>query len=530
MLYLLLLVPIAIGICFYIFSFKQVRILALGLQSIVFAFTLYIFLHVSGLETPLTEAIGNWGPLSIQLYCDRVVSVFLMLTAMLFLSFFTFVQRKDYFNRLFIFLFATLQSLIMLIFLSADLFNIFVAVEISTVICGILIMYKHDSRSLYDGLVYLMTNIVGMLFFLLGIGFLYRHFGTLNIYQMAAYMRDASGKDVLLPFAFIMTGVGLKCALMPVFSWLPKAHGPPGAPSIVSAVLSALYVKGGIYLFLRMRDMFAPAIEMDGFFLAMGIITGMAGWIIAVSQKDIKLILAYHTISQLGLILIGISLGGASQWGAVYHIVNHAVFKSLLFLGAGMIVDTYHTRNIYKIRGVFRTMPVVSIATMAAILGITGAPLFNGSISKYLIQSGEINRAAEIAILLINGGTILSFVKYSHIFFGNPEEPVVSSIPIIQKGVVIGLGVLCLAGGVWGTGFIRLLFGYAPNISPLSYVWKCLIWIVSLALGYILYTMVLTKWNKIHQGFSIELTFNQICASIAGLFAVLLAYGWLTAA
>ena len=529
MLYILLLSPIATGICFYIFSFKRVRILALALQSIVFLFTVYIFGHVHGMDVPLVESIGNWGTLSIQLYCDRIVSVFLTLTAMLFLAFFTFVQGKDYFNRLFIFLFATLQSLIMLIFLSADLFNIFVAVEISTVICGILIMYKHDSRSLYDGLVYLMTNIVGMLFFLMGIGFLYRQFGTLNIYQMAAYMHDAESSDVLLPFAFIMTGVGLKCALMPVFSWLPKAHGTPGAPSIVSAVLSGLYVKGGIYLFLRMRDMFAPAIEMDGFFLALGIITGMAGWIIAVSQKDIKLILAYHTISQLGLILIGISLGGTSRWGAVYHIMNHAVFKSLLFLSAGMIVDTYHTRNIYQIRGVFRTMPVVSIATMAAILGITGAPLFNGSISKYLIQSAEINRAAEIAILLINGGTVLSFVKYAHIFFGKPTEPVTAAVPKVQKGVVIALGVLCLAGGVGGAAFIRLLFGSTASISPLSYLWKSLIWAGSLVLGYFLYTMVLKRWSSLHRGFSIELTFNQICASIAGLFAIILAFGWITA-
>lgn len=528
MLYILLLAPIATGVCFYLFSFKRVRILALALQSLVFLFTAYIFLRVYGMGVPLVESIGNWGALSIQLYCDRIVSVFLMLTAMLFLAFFTFVQGKEYFNRLFIFLFATLQSLIMLIFLSADLFNIFVAVEISTVICGILIMYKHDSRSLYDGLIYLMTNIVGMLFFLLGIGFLYRQFGTLNIYQMAAYMEQAQGKDVLLPFAFIMTGVGLKCALMPVFSWLPKAHGTPGAPSIVSAVLSGLYVKGGIYLFLRMRDMFAPAIEMDVFFLTMGIITGMAGWIIAVSQKDIKLILAYHTISQLGLILIGISLRGTSQWGAIYHIVNHAVFKSLLFLSAGMIVDTYHTRDVYRIRGVFRTMPVVSIATMAAILGITGAPLFNGSISKYLIQSGEINRTAEIAILLINGGTILSFVKYAHIFFGKPEEPVTSTVPRVQKGVVIALGILCFAGGVGGTAFIRLLFGYTASISPLSYLWKSLIWIGSLILGYFLYTGVLKRWNRLHQGFAIELTFNQICACITGLFAVILACGWLT--
>ena len=275
--------------------------------------------------------------------------------------------------------------------------------------------------------------------------------------------------------------------------------------------------------------MFAPAIEMDGFFLALGIITGMAGWIIAVSQKDIKLILAYHTISQLGLILIGISLGGTSRWGAVYHIMNHAVFKSLLFLSAGMIVDTYHTRNIYQIRGVFRTMPVVSIATMAAILGITGAPLFNGSISKYLIQSAEINKAAEIAILLINGGTVLSFVKYALIFFGKPTEPVTAAIPKVQKGVVIALGVLCLAGGVGGAAFIRLLFGYTASISPLSYLWKSLIWAGSLVLGYFLYTMVLKRWSRLHRGFSIELTFNQICASIAGLFAIILAFGWITA-
>jgi len=114
------------------------------------------------------------------------------------------------------------------------------------------------------------------------------------------------------------------------------------------------------------------------------------------SQYDIKLILAYSTVSQIGLIIFGLSVDNSySYYGAIYHIINHSIFKTLLFLCAGLIIDHYNTRDMRKIRGVFTSMPLLSVAMIMAMLGVTGAPLFNGSISKYLIQKGIGDRSKK---------------------------------------------------------------------------------------------------------------------------------------
>lgn len=118
----------------------------------------------------------------------------------------------------------------------------------------------------------------------------------------------------------------------------------------------------------------------------------------AVGQKDLKLILAYSTVSQVGLIMMGINIGTEiAFWGSFYHIFSHTIFKSTLFLTAGLISESYGTRNIYKIRGLFKRMPLVSSATALDVLGVIGAPFFNGSISKYLISRRIKNLTAHIA-------------------------------------------------------------------------------------------------------------------------------------
>lgn len=528
-LYLLVMAPIFVALLLYLLPLKFSRVLSLFLQAGIVAFALSLFLQVKNTGDALIAQTGGAGILGIALYSDRTAAVFVLLTTVLFLCMMVYTLTREAKDKLFIFLLVTLQSLVMLIFLSRDLFNIYLSVEVSTMLCAILIMYKRDARSLYDGLVYLLTNTVAMLFFLLGVGMLYRQFGVLDIAVLGnAIAAVKDGKTLVLPFALIMTGVGLKCAFMPVFSWLPKAHGTPGAPSVVSAILSGLYVKASLYLFMRMRDMFAPAIDMDAFFLVVGIITGLGGIILAVSQKDIKLILAYHTISQLGLILIGLTLhNDYAMSGALLHIVNHALFKSLLFLTAGILIAHYKTRNIYEMKGVLKQMPWVGAAILAGILGITGAPLFNGSISKYLIKASGDLAWAEVFIILINVGTVLSFVKYGQILFGKSTEKREKQ-NATQTGVVLTLAVLCLLTGVLGAQMANVLFGITIVITPIEYVQKALIWAVSMAVGWVLYKYVLAKWAFFKSGPKLELSFNNVCACIVGFFFLILSVGYFT--
>lgn len=523
-LYYFIAVPVFLGTLIYIFSFKHVKNLAIFIQALTFAASIYTFIQVKQ-HGEIIAQLGGWISVAgIRLRADSISVVFLMLITLMFLLYLIFGLIEDYVTNLFIYLFIVLQSLIITMFLSSDLFNIYLVVEVSTLLVGILLMFKKDSRSIYDGIMYLLTNITGMTFFLLGIGYIYKIFGVLDIKligeQIAANPQIKS--MLYMPFALMMTGVGLKCAIMPLFSWLPKAHGTPSAPSIVSAVLSGIYVKGGIYLFIRLRDMFEPAINIDSYFLVIGFITAMGGIIIALMQKDIKLLLAYSTIAQLGLILAGLTIGSIySYWGAVFHIFNHAVFKSALFLTAGLIVKEYGTRNIYEIKGVFRRMPIVAISAIMAILGITGAPLFNGSVSKYFIQSNEISSLMQLLFIIINFGTILLFIKFSSIFIG-PSTKRRIHISTQRYMAIIAMGAICFIGGAFGMTFINILFDVKVEVDLYSYITKSGLYLVSIIAGLVLYNNVLKDREFMTKGYSLDMSFNNVAISIFSFFVVTL--------
>ena len=517
--YYIILTPIFIAAVFYLIPYNKVKYPAVLVQTALLAAVIinYLFVRENGQQV---ISIGKFGPIALISYrCDIISSLLLVLTAFIFLALMIFNLPKEYMNSLFLFLMMVIQSLLMGIFISNDLFNIYVMYEVSIIVVSILIMFKKEPSSIYDGFMYLMINIVAMLFYLLGIGMLYRIFGSLDLLVIKGRMsmiQDPS--SLIIPYSLIITAVSLKTALMPLFSWLPNAHASKGSPSIVSALLSGLYVKGSIYLFIRISDMFMPKIDMSQFFVVMGILTGIVGFILAVSQKDIKLILAYSTISQLGLIMTGInSMNEFAFYGSIYHILNHAFFKTALFLTAGIISDAYGTRNINRIKGLFKSMPSITFITLASILGITGAPLFNGSISKYMMQ--EAGSFADYSIMLINLGTIIIFIKYSSMFFGksNLGHQKVNLLRTVTSCI---LSLMCFAGGIFGRELVSLLFRIHIDIHPLEYLDKSLIFLISLLAGYLIYSLLVRRSKLMEKVRRFELGFNDVCISIILFFIV----------
>jgi multicomponent Na+:H+ antiporter subunit D len=524
-LYLYILIPIVLSVIIYLSVNKYVKLFVIAMQGMIFFTAVIQFLHVKNIGT-VVETIGGWEPVvGITLRADLLSSVLVMLTTLLFLCLLVYNYPKEYVNNLFLFLFIILQALLTGIFLSNDLFNIFVLIEVSTIVVSIMIMFKKDSRSIYDGILYLLVNIVAMAFFLFGTGFLYKSFGVLDISAISERMMLLDNHSrLILPYALLITAVSLKAALMPLFSWLPKAHATPGAPTIVSAVLSGLYVKAGIYLFIRINGMFSPYIDTSTFFMIMGFLTGAAGFILAFSQTNIKLLLAYSTISQIGLIMVGLNLDHSTAfWGSVYHIVNHSFFKSTLFLTAGVIIEEYNTKDLRKMRGVFQRMPYVSIACFLAMLGVTGAPLFNGSISKYLIYTGTSGRLFEYALLLINLGTIAYFMKFLRIFSGERNKTKAKVHPC-RTAVVLLLGSMCFVGGIFGKRILEFLFNLQIEIDWTSYVQKALLYLVMLGVGWLVYRIFVLKPRLLNKVRELDLCFNDICLSIAIFFFVTLFY------
>lgn len=522
-LYIFILSPIVIATISYLFRTKYNNIIILTCQLILFACSIINFIYVK-YNSKISCVIGNYKEsIGITLEADTISIVFVMMVIFLFTCMIIYNFNKNYMNNLFLFLFLTLQGLINGILLSMDLFNLYVLIEVSTIIVSILIMFKKDSSSIYDGMIYLLINIVAMTFFLLGTGYMYKIFGRLDFATIHDNMyKIEDSKSLILPYSLLITAVSLKSAIMPLFSWLPRAHGSHSSPSIVSAILSGLYVKCGVYLFIRLQNLFSPVFDTTTVFLVLGFLTAVIGFLFALSQIDIKLILSYHTISQIGLVIFGLSLNNIySYWGSIYHIINHAIFKSVLFLTAGIIIEEYETRDIRQIRGVMKRMPFVSVFTFMAILGITGAPFFNGSISKYLIQKGSYNGLLDYGLIFINLGTILSFVKYLSMFRGNYTGKK-HSPPFNQKIAISLLGTLCFLGGIFGINLIKLLFNISLHITFNSYLIKSILYIISIVVGLMFYRYVYSRIKIFKHIRELNLSFNQICLTITVYFSAML--------
>ena len=522
--------PILVSLMAYGLRIKGYKAFLFAAQLVVLALSIQLFVTVEVRSSHLVIAdLGDWSINGIRLVADEISTLFVVLTAFLFTLMLLYNFHKKYMDRQFLFIFMTFEGLIMTIFLSADLFDIYALVEVSTIVVSILIMYKKDSRSIYDGIIYLMTNLVAMTFFLIGTGYIYRTFGTLDILVIQNLMGEISDpRSLILPYALLMTGVGLKTAIMPLFSWLPKAHGSHGSPYIVSAILSGLYIKGNLYLFIRIQDTFGDILGTHRLFLIIGFITAIVGFIFSYLQEDIKLILAYSTVSQIGLMIFGFSIQtDYSQYGAIYHIISHALFKSTLFLGAGLIIDRYQTRKLRDIRGVFRTMPFVSLVMFTSVLAITGAPFFNGSVSKFLIEKGIYeNQMLEYMLTFLNIGTFVYYMKFLSIFPGQGLERI--RLPGNQVSAMAILGFACFITGVFGQYFVELFFDLKINFTPVDTWEKMLIYLASAIVGLAIYRIFEDQgWHKRDLA-SLEFTFNELMTAIVLYFAFLTAFLRLT--
>ena len=527
-LYILILGPVLAGLALLALPLRWGKVLAPISQIPLAVLAGQAFLAVRR-NGPQLQVIGGWpSSVGIALRAELLSLDLVMLSILLFACLLLYNAGKPYVNRTFLFLFLSFQGLLNGIFLSSDLFNIFVLVEVATVVISLLILFKPNSESIYDGSIYLLTNIVAMTFFLFGLGLLYKTTGAVDFDSLKRVIASFEDSErLILPYAFLMTAVSLKAALMPLFSWLPKAHGTPGAPTVVSAVLSGLYVKGGVYLFFRLQDIFEPVLDTRSLFLVLGLMTAVIGFVLAIAQKDIKLILAYHTVSQIGLIMTGLNMDhDYARYGALYHIINHAIFKATLFLTAGLVIEHYKTRQIGQIRGVWREMPAVALASLLAILGITGAPLFNGSMSKAWIMVGADQAWLGIALYVINLGTVISFVKYSSMLWG--KAPGKAKRPFwggpghrLPALVCLFLGTLCLLGGVLSEPMTRLLFGVALPVDWSQYGRKTVVFLLLLFAGTAIYHFGLKRWRYLQQARDLDLSFHDICLTMAAFFAAL---------
>ena len=344
---------------------------------------------------------------------------------------------------------------------TGDLFNLFVFLEILSLSGYALVAITGEHIAELAAFKYLIMGAISSLSILLAIGFMYSLTGTLNMTDLAARLGDVEPFPVAVAVAALALGFCVKAALFPLHIWLPDAHSI--APSPVSAILSGLVVKIGVLGMLRMYQILYAAQPFDLSALNMmlvwlGAISIIMGALFAVVQEDIKMMLAYSTISNIGYIFMG--LGLASSYGiigATVHIFNHALIKATLFLAAGALIHQTGYRDLRDLRGVGKAMPITSAAMAVGAISIVGIPPTAGFLCKWYITLGAIDAWRMLFALTLLFGALLIFVYYIRMlnafYFMPPTHPEILSVgeaPVTMLIPIIVLAVLCLVMGVFG--------------------------------------------------------------------------------
>lgn len=287
----------------------------------------------------------------------------------------------------------------------------------TTLVSAFLVGFYNTKPSVEAAWKYIIICSVGIIFALLGTMLFYYAFSlsggakTLNWTQVLSAAGKLDKNLVKVAFIFILVGYGTKAGLAPMHTWLPDAHSQAVAP--ISALLSAVLLKTAVYAILRFAIITNTSLGFGYFgnlFLLFGLISLAISCGFILVQKDLKRLLAYSSIEHLGIICIGFGLGSAlGIWGALLHIFNHAVTKSLMFFGAGEIVAKYKKHNINSIRGVIRSMPFCGVMVLLGVFALTGLPPFSIFFSEMLVIAAAFLKGSYLTACLVLFFTVVIF-------------------------------------------------------------------------------------------------------------------------
>lgn len=338
-----------------------------------------------------------------------------------------------------------------------DLFSLYVYLEVASIASYMLVAFTLQFDGIESALKYLLLSVVGTAMVLIALALVYTTLGTLEFSAVKAALAQGELKRLfLLTGALFLAGFGLKAAIMPFHAWLPDAH--PSAPAPVSAVLSGVVIKvAGVYSLIRIFLYLYPrTAQIQSVMVILGVVSMAFGAIIAYFQDDIKRMLAYSSISQIGYIMIGLGIGHPlAIAGALFHILNHAQFKSLLFLNSGAIQYRTGTRNMTEMGGLESRMPITSTTSVFGTLSIAGIPPFNGFFSKLFIILGAVKAGYYTVATLAAAFSIFTLgyflVIQRKVFFGklNLKWQNIKEAPAAMSVSVVLLAAACLLTGIF---------------------------------------------------------------------------------
>lgn len=472
---LFVILPLAAAFLIPVFSY-QVKNLGKYLAPLVMLLTAFLsmlFLFAPQ-PYPMVYMVGGWEPVEgipigihfsvdgLTVFMLAIINVIGFLSAFYSISYIEKYTGEKYFYALFCTMVAGMNGVV----LSGDLFNIYVFLEISVIASYALVAFGVEKQELEASFKYQVLGGMASMLILLGITLIYWQTKTLNFADASFILSEETDSKFLYFTQFLLlAGFGLKAAMIPFHAWLPDAHS--SAPSPISAMLSGVLIKAiGIYAILRLFfNLFTLDENISWILIMLGMLSMILGAFLSIGQWDLKRLLAYSSISQMGYVILGVAIGmlilarggdvavaSLAIAGGLFHLMNHAVFKGLLFLNAGALEYSAGTRHLMEMGGLHEKMPVTSATSLGATMAISGVPPFNGFFSKLLIiiaaVLGKFYLLALIAVV-VSFLTLSIFLKVrKYAFYGKPFRGAWKGIreaPFTMSFSMIVLSLLCLA-------------------------------------------------------------------------------------
>jgi multicomponent Na+:H+ antiporter subunit D len=446
-------------------------LIALAAASFSLASAVGLLLQVPG-GGAISYHLGGWQPpWGIEYRVDRLGALVLLIVSTMATLVMLFARRSveqeipaEYTARFYAAFLLAMAGLLGIV-TTGDAFNVFVFLEISSLASYALISMGRDRRALNAAFQYLVMGTIGATFILIGIGFLYMMTGTLNMQDLAARLPGvADTRTVRAGFAFLTVGIGLKLALFPLHLWLPNAYAY--APSIVSAFLAATATKVALYVLLRFMlgifgaDFALREMPFDKILLVLGIFGVLSASLVAIYQDDIKRVLAYSSVAQIGYMVLGIGVAtAAGVSAAVLHLFNHALMKGALFLALGAVAYRLGSVSLRDFAGLGWSMPWTMGAIVVGGLSLIGVPPTVGFVSKWYLVLALIERGWWPVALVVLVGSILALIYVWRLvevaYFQRPTEGPVARCE----------APLSMLAPIWLLVAANVYFGLATDLS-----------------------------------------------------------------
>jgi len=402
-------------------------ILTLLVSLISFCFSC-ILLNQVLVGDAITYAMGGWvAPWGIEYYIDKLTAYMLLIVngiaVLVVLGSREIVESEIASDRIYLFYTAFLLNLTGLlgVITTGDAFNLFVFIEIASLSSYAMISLGKDKRSLYAAFKYLILGTVGASFILISVGLLYVVTGTLNIADLSQQLTNTENTSTITTaFVFFIVGIGIKAAIFPLHLWLPDAY--TYSPSIVATFLAGTTTKVFIYVLIRFIyslygyefSFFAESFHYLLMFIASGAI--LYGSYLAIKQDNLKRILAYSSIAQIGYMVLGIALiTELGLMASLVHIFNHAFIKVGLFLAVTAIIYSYNTDSLENLAGIAKTSPSIFVFFIISGLSLIGVPLTSGFMSKWYLIKASLEAGYWIFVSIVVISSVMAIIYIGRI-------------------------------------------------------------------------------------------------------------------